>query len=67
MAKRFRDAFRTATNEEPGDDDESEIQLKNIDSESDIPESKTPGKPASKAAPKPMPKQPKEKKAPESL
>ena len=69
MAKRFRDAFRKATAEEK-DDDESEIQLKNTDSsssESDIPEKKSPGKPASKTAPKPMPKQPKEKKAPASL
>ena len=42
MAKRFRDAFRSATNEEP-DDDEDAIRLKNSSSsssESEIPEKK---------------------------
>ena len=74
MAKRFRDACRSATNEDP-DDDEDAIRLKNSSSSSSeseipekkLPETKSPGKPASKAAPKPMPKQPKEKKAPESI
>ena len=75
MSKRFKDAFRAAHNEELDDEDEA-IKLKNTDSsssESELPEmkkesaTKSPGKPASKAASKPMPKQPKEKPAPASL
>ena len=75
MSKRFKDAFRAAHNEELDDEDET-IKLKNTDSsssESELPEmkkesaTKSPGKPASKAASKPMPKQPKEKPAPASL
>ena len=75
MAKRFKDAFRAAHNEELDDEDEA-IRLKNSSSsssESELPErkkesaTKSPGKPASKAASKPMPKQPKEKPAPASL